>query len=570
RYPIKENNISELSFSTQPFDESFSNPITRSNSPVSEGISTTDNEKYFEEKTIIETIQQLNQKEVSIEVTYAICKVLTNNKECNARLRASSSSTSNLISHLSSIHGITQDGSKYENVPSQTKIDLFVKTTYLYSKLKNNKLIMAFIKFVICNAQPISIIANQFFHEFIRELDLMFDLPNEKKVKQMIHTLYNQCAKEMQEKLQKTAITCSLTTDLWTACNRQGYLSVTCSWIDSDFKIHEILLSLTYVRYPYTADIIRKKLKNIIFDWGLMRKVYSITTDNSANMKAAINNMNRIVRIPCFAHTLQLVIEKGLMLAETFIAQAKRLINFFMVPKQNKRLEDAQKTLKVSDQNDAIDIVLTTLTISTAPDARKDAKRLKEIQLTDDEWNLMKDLVNILGPFCEVTEVLGGSEYISISYIVPSILKLMQKLIGPTSYSDEEPLRYSDEELNNEVNFETDDLAFDNDIGFTDAQEEEEKDPKKRKININTPTNTVNMRYRIKNALYNALLHYWDLSDNEVLLACLLDPRCKTLHFASPNQQQQAETALRTKYNDAKSIRQSSLSSNRSSSSNKD
>ncbi|CAG8762506.1 15997_t:CDS:2, partial [Cetraspora pellucida] len=150
------------------------------------------------------------------------------------------------------------------------------------------------------------------------------------------------------------------------------------------------------------------------------------------------------------------------------------------------------------------------------PDARKDAKRLKEIQLTDDEWNLMKDLVNILGPFYEVTE----------------------KLDEPESYSDE---------LTNEVNFETDDLAFDNDVGFTDAQEEEEEGSKKKKININTPTNIVNMRFRIKNALYNALLHYWDLSNDELLLA---------------------EAALRIKYNDVKSSYQPSPSSNRSSSSN--
>ncbi|RIB05805.1 hypothetical protein C2G38_2047306 [Gigaspora rosea] len=129
---MEENNISD-----QPFDELFSNPITRSNSPASEGISTTDNEvhnnptskktklnqrggskkrswvwKYFEEKKIIETVQQINKK-VNIEVIYGICKVTESNKECNARLKISSGSTSNLISHLSSTHGITQNSSNF-------------------------------------------------------------------------------------------------------------------------------------------------------------------------------------------------------------------------------------------------------------------------------------------------------------------------------------------------------------------------------------------------------------------------------------------------------------------------
>ncbi|CAG8856570.1 44824_t:CDS:1, partial [Gigaspora margarita] len=46
------------------------------------------------------------------------------------------------------------------------------------------------------------------------------------------------------------------------------------------------------------------------------------------------------------------------------------------------------------------------------------------------------------------------------------------------------------------------------------------------------------------NALYNALLSYWDLSDNELFLACLLDPRFKKLRFAISTQQLQAKAAL--------------------------
>ncbi|CAG8735591.1 22232_t:CDS:2 [Cetraspora pellucida] len=65
------------------------------------------------------------------------------------------------------------------------------------------------------------------------------------------------------------------------------------SWLDSDFKIHEVLLSLTYVQYPHTANVIQEKLE-VIEKWSLKGKVYSITTDNGANMKAAINKINDI------------------------------------------------------------------------------------------------------------------------------------------------------------------------------------------------------------------------------------------------------------------------------------
>ncbi|CAG8662677.1 79_t:CDS:2, partial [Gigaspora rosea] len=98
-----------------------------------------------------------------------------------------------------------------------------------------------------------------------------------------------------------------------------------------------------------------------------------------------------------------------------------------------------------------------------------------------------------------------------------SILALIRNL--------SDSIRYFDKKLSKEVEFETDNLAFDNNIGFIDAKEEEEEGPKKRKIRMNTPTDTKNMKYKIKNTLYNALLHYWDLFDGNALLACLLDPR---------------------------------------------
>ncbi|RIB24794.1 hypothetical protein C2G38_2069174 [Gigaspora rosea] len=87
------------------------------------------------------------------------------------------------------------------------------------------------------------------------------------------------------------------------------------------------------------------------------------------------------------------------MPVEALVAQAKRLINFFIAPKQSERLEDAQKMLRLQDNDvlrakmdilthwnssflawerlllikDAINIVLATLTVSNALEAWKDS-----------------------------------------------------------------------------------------------------------------------------------------------------------------------------------------------------
>lgn len=114
-------------------------------------------------------------------------------------------------------------------------------------------------------------------------------------------------------------------------------------YLDQFFKLREFTLDIAYVRYPHTATHIKDTLESILNEWGICEKVFIITTDNASNMKKCVQDMNGIDRLGCTAHTLQLVIGKGMKPAEILIARVKQLIDFFMRPKQSERLEDAQK-----------------------------------------------------------------------------------------------------------------------------------------------------------------------------------------------------------------------------------
>jgi hypothetical protein len=91
-------------------------------------------------------------------------------------------------------------------------------------------------------------------------------------------------------------------------------------------------------------------LREIIADWNLTGKVFTITTDNGSNMVRAGRLINEIIRLPCTTHTLQLVVGKGLLPAEVLIARAKRLINFFTTPKQTEKLIEIQKTCHTNNE----------------------------------------------------------------------------------------------------------------------------------------------------------------------------------------------------------------------------
>jgi hypothetical protein len=117
------------------------------------------------------------------------------------------------------------------------------------------------------------------------------------------------------------------------------------------------MLTIEYVRYPHTATHILKTLESILEEWNIRDKVYAITTDNGSNVKKAINDMENIKWLGCVAHTLHLVVGKGLMLAQILIMRVKHLINFFMCPKQSERFEEIQKKFPDIGKNKKIDEV---------------------------------------------------------------------------------------------------------------------------------------------------------------------------------------------------------------------
>ncbi len=116
----------------------------------------------------------------------------------------------------------------------------------------------------------------------------------------------------MVEQIIKEAISVSLTTDLWTGWNRKGFIRITCSYVDSDFTLKEITLTIQYVCYLHTAKNIAECIKNILQQWKIRDLIIAITTDNASNMKKCVELLNEIKWVGCFSHTLQLVIGKGL------------------------------------------------------------------------------------------------------------------------------------------------------------------------------------------------------------------------------------------------------------------
>ena len=398
--------------------------------------------------------------------------------------------------------------------------------------------------------QPISTVTNPAYKEMISHFNPSFNIPGKQKIKTMISKSYNYNRENLTNLLNETATTVSLTIDLWSSRAKHGYLGVTATWITPDFKIKDVMLEIKYAPSPHTAKTIAELLYQCITSWNLKGRVIAIVSDNGANIKSAfpilIQKGENILRIPCAAHTLQLAIGKGLAPVEILVARVKRIINFFSTQKQIERLEDAQSKLNYKDilrciqdvstrwnssyyawdrlfyLKDAITRLQVDLLTSTNREDKNDGNKLRKIMLSEEEWELLDKLIDLLMPFENTTRNFSGGTYVTLSTIISTIKKLIFDLACESPLDN---INYLDE---NTI-FETE--PFTDELLIEIEDEEIISNISKRRVSIKNPLDTTGILEKVKNNIYFALIYYWNFSNDIELMASLLDPRFKTLDF---------------------------------------
>ncbi|GBC03698.1 hypothetical protein RclHR1_05270007 [Rhizophagus clarus] len=251
-------------------------------------------------------------------------------------------------------------------------------------------------EWLVLDFQPLYLLKSPSFRQFINALNENFELPNDKKFRKRIFDAYEFSQKQLKQYIHENSSSVSLTCDLWTSRSKQGFLGVTCHLITPDFEMKEITLAIRYMPYPHTGDAIQKELEKIISEWELQDKVFFCTTDNAASMKKCLNQISWLQRLSCTAHTIQLIVGKGLLAAEVLIAHPEEEGDLHTI--FYRAITDVEthwsSTFIAWERliilKPYIDIVISSLNVSKDRNAKDDAKRLMKINLTDDEWNTIK------------------------------------------------------------------------------------------------------------------------------------------------------------------------------------
>ena len=260
---------------------------------------------------------------------------------------------------------------------------------------------------------------------------------------------------EMYESVQKSVITeiskatsITITTDAWTSVSNESFVGVTAHYLLENFDYQNRCLTVKHAPGSHTAESMACHLEEACDEWGINHRrsellpLY-VVTDNAANVKKAVGMMTNTKWLSCFAHSLQLVVNKVLRLEELdevkelLIAARSIVSHFRRSPMATKNLEAAQKQLNLPNHRVIQDcatrwnsqVLMLERLIEQKPAISLVLSSVSGVKNLDgDQWKAAELLVDALRPFLDVTNIVSASKYPTLSMVLPLIDGLMDIL----------------------------------------------------------------------------------------------------------------------------------------------
>jgi hypothetical protein len=336
-------------------------------------------------------------------------------------------------------------------------------------------------KLIIDCCLPISIVDNVHFCSFLSDLDPKYTPPCRQTVTYSILPDMLTTKTNHVKALVKRFTDVSLTTDIWTDRRSHAFLAITAHAF-TDGMPQRALLSFKAFAGSHTGERISEAIIDVIDEFGLKNKVKYIVTDNASNMRKAIDvmfrmqdemshttddigdadghntiddpllwedvtdvNLETVVdghpdHLSCFAHSLQLVVLDGLDVISSgraFISKCNKIANIVhqsalfrcefekvmgtrgkSIPATNNTRWNS--TFKQLNSFVSLDITLLNKVLCDM--------NHENLTLLPKDAAQLKELVDILLPFSEATDLTQGDEVVTISCVVPIILSLKVRL----------------------------------------------------------------------------------------------------------------------------------------------
>ncbi|XP_028408818.1 zinc finger BED domain-containing protein 4-like [Dendronephthya gigantea] len=209
-------------------------------------------------------------------------------------------------------------------------------------------------------------------------------------------------------------------------------MTITCHFLTETWELKSLVLETLLFELSHAAENIANSLRNAAKKWNISENIIAIVTDNASNVVAAVKILGWN-HVPCFAHTLNLVVSEAIKSDECVSEikkMCKQIVTFFhQSVKATEKLKEVQNKLNLPEHKliQEVDTKWNSTffmfscifeqhdAITTAPclSGRND------LFLAVDDFQLLKASLSVLQLFETATREISADKYLSISRAIP-------------------------------------------------------------------------------------------------------------------------------------------------------
>ena len=379
---------------------------------------------------------------------------------CFSEVSAKWGNTSNLYTHLQKKHPdkylevkVKPTSSKANDTTAccskseqQTMEQCLARTQLIKTNSTEHKRITkAVTRFLAKDMIPLYQVDKSGFREMIQAINPRYQLPHKDYFNRVaIPSLYDEISTDVKKAMADNTFYFSGTTDLWSSCTMEPYLSYTVHYITDDWTFRSHCLQAHFMPESHTGTNLQDALSSTLQEWNLddSRQV-AITTDNASNVKLACQLL-KWRQLSCFDHNLDLAIKKSLsdQRVERVLRLCCHIVSAFSCSwTRAKTLADVQqqrglplKKLKgdvstrwgstssmlerIKKQLDAIRIVLGN------------DRKASHLMPTWQDCDVIDSVIVILSPLHQLTDLLSSDKRVTCSVIKPLIKHIFESILS--------------------------------------------------------------------------------------------------------------------------------------------
>ncbi|XP_048591471.1 zinc finger BED domain-containing protein RICESLEEPER 2-like [Brassica napus] len=252
-----------------------------------------------------------------------------------------------------------------------------------------------------------------------------------------VYRLYESERDTLKRELASLPGRVSFTSDLWTSVKREGYMCVTAHYIDRNWKLNSKILTFCALPPPHTGMNVAIQLLDSLEEWGVHKKVFSVTLDNATSndsmqdiVKSQLNLDDALLcggeffHVRCAAHILNLIVQDGLKVIGDSLHKVRESVKYVLSSETRENL--FQKCVEAAGVVETGGLLLdvptrwnsTFFMLERAIRYRRAFAKLEtfdkkgyKMAPTAEEWTRAENICNFLGPFAVITTLMSGSNY---------------------------------------------------------------------------------------------------------------------------------------------------------------